>query len=229
MLSARAVLCLTLLASGLGFAQAPATTAPPLVPATGLPEAQPPPGELIPHTGEDADEPQGPSARLFDPAFDRTNMAFEALGGLAAGVGVSLGGALIYTARHREGSCGEDEGLCQLAAIVYTYPFVALSLPLGVWTVGKLLGGQGRFLPTLGGMAVGLVAALPSLFVASDSLLVLEASFVLLPLAGSIIGYELSRPGPSRLSEHASTGSGLVPVLGFTPNGGVLGGFAARF
>src|SRR4051812_45307344 len=126
MLPVRAVLCLTLLASGPGFAQAPATTAPPLVPATGQPEAPPPPGEIIPHTGEDADEPQDLSASRFDPAFDRTHMAFEALGGLAGGAGAGLGGALIYTALHRKGSCGEDEGLCALAALVYTYPFVAL-------------------------------------------------------------------------------------------------------
>jgi hypothetical protein len=232
--SARAVLCLALLVSGLGFAQAPVASPPPLVPAEGPPAQEAPVGEVIPHT----QRPQFPPSGPFEPA----NVVLEAAGGMVGAVGLGIGGtAALYGLLSLSSSC-DGEDLCPLAAALFALPITALGLPLGVWTVGKLLdNGPGQFLPSFLGTFAGVGAAL--LLIVTQSQLLIGLGLALLPLSGAVIGYELSRPdvpdepgGPSDDrrgngygSEYSSTSVRLSPVLGFTPGGGLMGGFTARF
>jgi hypothetical protein len=106
MLSARAVLCLTLLASGLGFAQAPGTTAPPLVPATGQPEAPPPPGEIITSKSNVLFSHSAPSTRSV-LSFIRSFLAAASLLALASSAwGSRLVGTVQRPASRRHPSPG---------------------------------------------------------------------------------------------------------------------------
>ena len=233
--SARALLCLTLLVSGLGFAQAPVSSPPPLVPAEGPPAEEAPEGEVIPHT----QRLQHPPSPPFEPA----NVVLEAAGGMVGALGLGIGGtAALYGLLTSTTGCNGEDDLCGLFAVFFSLPIAALGLPLGVWTVGKLLdNGPGHFLPSLLGTFTGIGAAL--LLIVTQSQVLIGVGFALLPLSGAVIGYELSRPdvpvepgGPSEDRrgngygpEYSSTSVQLVPLLGFTPGGGLMGGFTARF
>jgi hypothetical protein len=241
----RVVLCWVLLASSLGFAQAPApapsgaplpppplvpapATPEPLVPAPAQPEAPAPQGELIPRAS--------PSLIPPSPRFEPGRVAFEALGGVVGGVGLGLGSALLVGGlMELSTDCSSEDSGCALVAAVLALPALAVGIPFGVSIAGRLMGGKGRFLPALGGMFAGLGASL--LLALTGSGLVLGLGLVTLPIAGAIVGYELSHPEAPRLreagegygSEYTRGGFQVLPVLGLTPRGGFMGGLAARF
>lgn len=238
----RFVLCLVLLASGLGFAQAPGDappvepstsppplvpappSPPPLVPAPAQPEEPVPEGELIPRS-------EVPRI-LPSPRFSPGNVAIEALGGLVGGMGLGIGAALALGGLFS--ASGDCDATCGLVAAVLALPAVAIGIPLGVYVAGELIDGEGRFLPAFGGMLAGVGGAL--LLALTGSSLVTTLAVLTFPIAGAVIGYELSRPDAPPMQEedgygdeYSSTGFQVVPVLGVTPGGGFVGGLSGRF
>ncbi|WP_224368963.1 hypothetical protein [Hyalangium versicolor] len=232
----RFVLCLVLSASSLGFAQVPgdeplpppplvpAPTSPaPLVPAPEQPEEPPraaPEGEIIPRT----ESPLRPTS----PRFAGSRVAVEALGGIAGGLGLGLGTALAIGGLFSvNGECVGEEA-CGVLIGVLALPAVAIGIPLGVYIAGGLMEGKGRFLPTLGGMGLGLLAATVMVATESDALVVL--GLVAFPIAGAIVGYELSHPERPRLRDgYASNTLQVTPLLGVTHHGSFVGGLSGRF
>jgi hypothetical protein len=115
--------------------------------------------------------------------------------------------------------------------------FTSGGAALGVYGAGAFAAeGEGRFLPTLGGAALGTIgsliiyAALPP----EGENLPLFVGALLLPTLGAILGYELSQAWVDSRATPASavradTGIRLVPVVARSPGGGLLGGLAGRF
>jgi hypothetical protein len=194
-----------------------APTLPPLVTAPPEPEA-PPKGELIPRRSAPA--ANGPD--LFVPRI----LLSPLLGGLATSCG-ALVGLLLGLA---VSPCNIFDGACN--GYVLAIPTV-----LGGWAAGSLsvygmggfFGGQGRLGPTMIGGALGMGAAI------ALAVSVPEAGWVTVPLSpalGAVIGYEIShaqQKGALEQDEEPTAGLLLMPTLGRTPEGGILGGLAGRF
>jgi len=232
---ARLMLCLAVLASAEALAQTPGgvapkpvppPTAPPLVPAPAQPEEPPPPGELIPRE----ELPQLVPLEAFAPG----RVILESLGGLGGGVGLGLATSLallgLFSA---SGDCDDPDSLCALGAVIFAVPAVAVGVPLGVYLVGGPAGGQGEFLPALVGMLAG--TGMGVLLALTDYGTLAALGFIVFPISGAVIGYELSQPDfvpaprDSGPDEDGYASIHLTPVLGFTPRGGVMGGILARF
>jgi hypothetical protein len=194
-------------------------------------QESPPQGESIPSSYEESLEAlQNPdSSGLPTPA----RISLEVMGGAAGG---ALSGVLaLLAAKAVLGNCGDNPG-CIITGIGTTAVAIVLGAPLGVTVVGQLAGGRGSYWPSLLGMAVGsgtgivLAAALNR-----TSEVLRYASLVVFPLIGAVVGYELwhayRTPDRVRLTRGDAAGSSLplIPWVGFTPAGGVLGGLAARF
>jgi hypothetical protein len=102
---------------------------------------------------------------------------------------------------------------------------------LGVTAGGFLMGGEGRFLPTLAGAALGMVAGVLVAFPAGSAI---DGGWIIpvltLPVTGAIIGYELSH---SAKRERRAAMMGLrvevVPVVSVRRSGGLVAGLAGRF
>jgi hypothetical protein len=95
--------------------------------------------------------------------------------------------------------------------------------------MGSFLHGQGRLLPTLLGTTLGMGLGI-ALFAASSGVAWFAPPLIL--GIGAVIGYELSHSLQSsapKEDEEASAGLLLMPVVGRTPEGGLLGGLAGRF
>jgi hypothetical protein len=244
----RLVLCLALLASSVGFAQAPDRAAPPapslspppLVPAPSAPPLVPVPEEPAAPEVPEAPVPEGEIIPRSDlellpgsPRFAPGRVALEAVGGVVGGVGLGLG-AVFGIAGLFAISVGCDEA-CAVVASLLALPAIAIGIPLGVSLAGGLMEGQGRFLPALGGMFAGVGATL--LVGASNNEAVTTLAALTLPVAGAVIGYELSHSVGSRTLEedegsrggYARSSFQVVPVLGVTARGGFLGGLSGRF
>lgn len=190
---------------------------PPLVPA--------PTGESVSPSPFNPDPP----ARLLPPpesAGDRVGrMLLETLGGglggvMGLGAGFFIGGNIAT-----ESSCGLD---CTEGALL-TLSVVGVGMTLGasagVFGAGSLMDGQGRFLHTLGGAALAEGAALGLVALGLDSTPA-TLSILLAPLVGALVGYEVSHVlSRSDMEQSASAHSGvsLMPVVGATPGGGMLG------
>jgi hypothetical protein len=132
-------------------------------------------------------------------------------GGLVASLGGSLAGGLLGL-----GLC-ETTGLfsgflgCVVGASLGAVVGGTVGLPLGVWWVGDRLGGDGSLLATFGGMGAGFLAG--ALLLYSVRYDALALSPIVLGIAGSLIGYELStRAQPP-----------LQPLLSVSPQGAVFG------
>lgn len=115
----------------------------------------------------------------------------------AAGVGTGLAGALVGVGMFMLGSGFQflvpDDGLTVLP---FALAGMAIGFPLGVWWGGELMMGNGSLLATLGGYAVGVVAA-SGLWAlsepASQPLSSLLAGVAIpLPVVGAFLGYEVS-------------------------------------
>ena len=104
-----------------------------------------------------------------------------------------------------------------------------------MYGAGRLAGGKGELLPTIGGAALGTGAALAVYRTSFDSNWVpgMMASAVLPPL-GAILGYELSHAFSgfdySTLeSTRSSSSLRLVPVMGRSSEGSLMGGLVGQF
>jgi hypothetical protein len=194
-----------------------APTLPPLVTAPEEPE-EPPKGELIPRRRVPAQE----ASDLFVPRL----LLGPLLGGVAASCGAALGLFLGVTVTR----CDVFEGGCDdVALLVPTVVGGLAAGSLGVYGMGSFMNGQGQWLPTLLGTALGMGLGIVAVAASSGT------AWFALPLVtgmGAVAGYEISHSLQSSAQEEdeeARAGLLLMPVLGRTPEGGLLGGLAGRF
>jgi hypothetical protein len=243
---ARLVLCLTLLVPGLGFAQSseewapytpPATEStppPPLVPATPLPppplpptqapDEPPPQGELIPRSlpGEKTTSDQA-SLRLVLTPWSGVIMG---MAGLIVGIVPSAIIAIPFCA-----GSDLDEPRCAIALAGALSVSYSVGITMGITIVGRMTGGQGdgmmTFLGALAGAAVG-----SGIGVATQSTGGLILGLALAPVLFAATTYELSHhmaTQSSKVEFQARSSFPVIPVVGVTPGGGLLGGLAGRF
>jgi len=222
------LLCLLVALPTVGYAQAEqppapasdAPTLPPLVTAPDEPEApeEPPPGETISRErtlGELRPDNLGP--RLL-------------LGPVVGSVGTSGGVILGFILGAIVSGCAPFDGECEPFALIV--PGIGMGWIMGsvsVYAMGSVLSGEGSLWPTMLGGAAGMTTGLAAL-AASGGLT--WYSVPLLTAVGAVIGYEISnafvRAGrPSRRDEFS--GLQVLPVVGRTPEGGILGGLVGRF
>jgi hypothetical protein len=245
---ARLVLCLSLLVPGLGFAQAaeewtpytpPATEStspPPLVPATPLPPPPPPPsqapvetppkGELIPRRlpGQQGESDQA-ALRLIIMPWSGVIMGM-------AGAIVGIVPSAILAIPFCVGTNGpDDEPRCGIAIAAGVGLSYSVGVTLGVTLVGRMTGGEGDgmmvFLGALAGAAVG-----SGIGVANQSTGLLVLGLALGPVLFATAAYELSHHlarQATGMELQARSRFRVMPVVGVTPGGGLLGGLAGRF
>lgn len=141
-------------------------------------------------------------------------------------LGLGLGG--LYTGATLCSTPRQDlERACLLETLTGAWLGSSVGFALGVWGGGALLGGQGHLLPTLGGMALGVLAGMGAFTLSGGYLNAATGLALVLPYALSLAAYELSAaaavapppsPGPVQLQ----------PVVSLGPSGGLLG-LAGRF
>lgn len=212
MLLSHGAFCLLLLGASPVLAQAPQP-----LPA----EASVPEGALFPQTPDAPEAPPQP--------ISGTRLMLELLGGAAGG---TVGGVipwLFVSAVERD----MPELLDSPRTVIDVASFVTLGLgsSLGVYGLGRLAGGHGRYAPTLLGSAIGTaLSAIP--FISSGG----SAGIALLTLAsatvGGIVGYELSQAaGAPRAGEPplARNNFRWRPVVATTLRGGFVGGLVGTF
>jgi hypothetical protein len=234
MLFMRIVLCLALFAPCVGLAQgaedAPAVAPsdpsalppPPLVPAAEPSETEPAEAELSPHELE-TEPPPG-------SGFSMGRATFEFLGGGLGGASVGfvslLLGVVVFS------PICDSEG-CIAPILLTGIVGATFGVPLGVYGAGKLLDGKGgywpAFLGTLVGGGLGLTVALLS---QSDDVAA-GVAVTAGPVLGAIVGYELSHASAQSpaalLPQQSGEGLLVIPTLGLTPRGGIVGGLSGRF
>jgi hypothetical protein len=232
----RCLLCLAVLTSSVGFAQTPeevppssraqtpSPTPPPLVPAPEEPEHAPPQGESIPYQYQPQHQPMGTTGRIF----------FEVLAGAGTGAVAGFAGAvpgLLSTGAN----C--DFGVCLITVVVPMTVAIVLGTPLGVYGAGRGLGARGSYLASLIGTMLGSIAGLLGAATAAaiGSEILTALTLFAGPVAGAVVGFEVSHasaqstpPAPPGVAAARSSVQ-LVPVVGLTRTGGILGGLAGRF
>jgi hypothetical protein len=107
---------------------------------------------------------------------------------------------------------------------------ITLGPTLAVWGLGEALEDRGRFWPTLAGAALGtlssfIVQAQLANKVSDEAAI---AIFGFGPLLGTIMANELTRRGPLP-SEPVASRMQVLPVVGMSPGGGLVGGLVGRF
>jgi len=131
--------------------------------------------------------PYGPTVSE-SPSTGVTILA-EAGGAVVGGAitGAGLGVMLLLV---RVPFSGDYSGIANLGlGAVVGY---AAGCPLGTCGAGALLGQTGRFLPALLGSTAGMAAAVGVALLGADDAFLVSAA--VLPPAGAVIGYNLSRP-----------------------------------
>jgi hypothetical protein len=215
----RLMLCLALLGSSVGFAQAAHS-----VPEQ--PEEAPPRGASIPYnyqpqSAKPAPFPVGPRILLEIVASTASGAVLSAAG-LAAGELASGSGCRL-------------ELDCAPALLGMTAGLL-FGTPLGAYYVGRLVGGQGSYwasvLGTFTGTVMGVVGGVVLVLVGHPKLAI--TSLVVGPVAGAVIAHELTysawQPIPQERDRSAADARfQILPLAGITPDGGILGGFAGRF
>jgi hypothetical protein len=247
----RLVPCLTLLLPSLGFAQTPdewtpytppaeeTAPPPPLVPAPPVP--QPPPPQPTPSQAprEEPSQEERLSQDLIAQRAASTQRAVRLIslpftGAITGMMGVILG--TVPTAVVAIPFCVASDGFgsdpsCAIAVGAGLSLSYSVGVTLGVTLVGNRLGGQGdgvlTFLSALAGSAVG-----SGIGIATRSTVALILGMSIGPLIGATMGYELSHTvntQPPAPELQARSGFRVMPVIGATPGGGILGGLAGRF
>jgi hypothetical protein len=197
----------------------PEASTPPLV--TAPPESQAPPsaGEIIPHRMKQ----------------ERPNLVVpRVILGVLLGTAAATGGTVLgFLAGTQLTTCDVFDDICNGSDLVVLAAPMLLGATafstLTVYGLGSLLKGRGTLFSTLVGSVAGAGLGLVLLGTAGYAGLALMP-----PLAaiGALIAYEISdsswEPEPSQALS-ASSPFQLIPVLGVTPGGGVLGGLTGRF
>jgi hypothetical protein len=158
---------------------------------------------ILPQKGQVCGEPASAAWRV-------TRVGVELIGGaLLAAPAVISGAVLGTTIDHAAG----HEASAGLAA--FTALGAALGSAPGVWVAGYLMRGNGSFWWTLAGSTLGTAISAVLLAIKND--VAMLAVSAVLPVAGAVIGYELSssglRPAP------ASRSVAVVPTFGLTSVG----------
>jgi hypothetical protein len=208
----------------------PPPQAPGLSPPPPAPELSPPPqapsqlspqGELIPRSAVPDDQT---GLRLVVTPWAG---AVTGMMGLIAGLVPS---AIISLPFCLHEHTFDDPG-CAVAFTAGMAVSYSLGATLGVTFVGNRLGGHGDGVTTfLGAMAGAALGA--GVGVATHNTGVLVLSLSLAPLIGAVLGYEashnlaLQEPGPEM---QARSGFRVIPVVGTTGRGSILGGLGGRF
>jgi hypothetical protein len=227
-LSHRIVLCLALMTASVSFAQAAADAplADPQDAAPAQPPAEPvePRAEPIPFRSRPAPAPP--------PDLLLPRILAEAFGGVLGGVGMGIAGLLVGAEALGNTDCSDGEACVALLALI-TIPATFVGIPLGVQYAGQSMGGQGDFLPALGGTVLGTGVGV-ILGMQAEGKGGLAVGLIVGPILGSIVGYELSSAINERrafILGAASSRSGprVVPVVSVTPRGGLLGGLSGSF
>lgn len=211
------VLLLVTLLPCLGLAQ---TSAPPLIsaPASAEVPEEKPKGEIIPRPWQ-ADPPGRRAGRIV----------VESVSGVlgAALIGGTLLGAS-YAVEFGCNRCGDVTipALLSAAGVVGAFAGVSLGVKVG----GSLMDGQGRFLPTLGGSFLGLLAG-GSIAAGLSQVheLLAVPPLILGPLAGAVLGYELSHDSARDKAAGGLSPVSLFPSVSVGPSGGVVAGLVGRF
>ena len=175
-------------------------------------------------------EPAPPAAT--EPLPPVLRVGAETGGGIVGGL--LLGGAsagVIYGTLNTQGDDAARRSAAQVGAAVG----VSVGAPIGVSLTGKLLGRQGSFiiswLSSVAGLGVGYgIYGLIRSGSDSSAAKATYALTLLLPIAGAVIGYELSssdQPAPST-STPSSGIPGLFPAVAVGP-GGASFGLVGRF
>ncbi len=211
-----------------GLAQAPSQ--PPMVPAPAAPaegaraapgEEQPPQDEIIPRERQRTEDSAGRRVgRIALGTF--SGLLGGVLGGLP-GIGLSIG-----FERGCEG-CGNITA--SLIAGVAGIAGFAAGMAFGVWGTGSLLGGEGRYLPTLAGTGIGILVGGGIAVYLGDQIKEELAIPPLLigPILGTLIAYEISHSNEWERGAEASPSVAVLPTFGVSPSGGFVAGLVGRF
>ncbi len=180
--------------------------------------------------------PSSPEPR-FSPRLAPEPLAVPLLRSLldVAGAGAATLGSMVLVELLTGTHCfRERERLCALTAFSVTMLSVSATAPVGAWAVGTLLGGEGQLWAAYTGAALGLglgfIGTMPTLVTGSG--VILAVGGPLGAVLGAAIGYEVSHRLTLRrasLSAERSSGVRVMPVLGATPRGSLLGGLAGSF
>ena len=144
-------------------------------------------------------------------------------------MGAVPGAAIMVLAFCRRGCVGANNGWVN-AGLVLAGGGLIGGTALTIDWLGDRLGGQGKFWPTVLGVALGTGAGIAAAFGLSASSGALGAiPAVLGPAVGGVIAYEIS--SANVIKEAAATASSfrLVPLVAMSPRGELVGGIAGSF
>jgi hypothetical protein len=206
-----------------------------LVPGAGLAAEdvalEPPPGVLLRDPGERS-SPRllGASVPELSQTASRPHPVLRVGAELGLGtvglLGLGVGG--LYTGAALCPQPRQDlERACLLETLTGAWLGSSVGFALGVWGGGALLGGQGHLLPTLGGMALGVLAGVSAFNLSGGYINAATGLALMLPYALSLAAYELSSDAVAA-PPPASAPARLQPVVSIGPRGTVLG-LAGRF
>lgn len=162
-------------------------------------------------------------APATQPIAPLVRIGAETGGGIVGGalIGGTAAWVISATLNTQEGGTSSNSA-AQVGAAVG----VSVGAPIGVSLTGKLLGRQGSFivswLSSVAGLGVGY--GIYGLVRAGSDSSAAKASYalcLLLPVAGAVIGYELTssqQPAPASVS----SGPTLLPAVSFVPGGGAF-------
>ncbi len=179
-------------------------------------EAQEPPGYAQPVYVQQQPAAPGPSAEATQRAQAESDgrvprVIFGPIVGYSVGVGIGAIGLLVGALA---GSCFDFDGdgfgstTCAVGVIAGAFGGMLLGMPLGVTWAGRWFDGMGTYGSSLLGALAGTGVAVIIAALAQNYSSVFGAG--LLPLAGAVVGYELSSASRAAGS---LTGLSLTPVL----------------
>jgi hypothetical protein len=207
------------------------------------PRGKPPALPLVPASTDSLGSvPEKSSPRPFRRGWHpAARVTLEAVGGAAGELAGLIAAFPLAISTHGSVICvlGDDNGDCEADRRQRGFLVMMLTISvgetLGVYGAGTLAGGKGQLLPTIGGALLGTGAALGVYRAAfNDNFFPGMVVSSVLPPLGAILGYELS---------HALSGYGywtlesprsgssvrLVPIMGRSSEGSLMGGLAGQF
>jgi hypothetical protein len=213
----------------------PEVAAPPDVPVEEAASAPPPRDRhpMAPSVPEYTPRPPEPRSTL---SLNTEPLAVPVVRGIlevSGGAAVSLAHLMLVelvTGTH----CLQGGDRCALTVVLGTLATGGIA-PLGASAVGAVLGGEGKlwaaYLGGAIGMGLGLVATSPT--IAFDRGFAISIAGPIGAILGSAIGYELSHRwvmrGGDRLARSSGPAVRMVPVVGASAHGGLVGGMAGSF
>lgn len=134
------------------------------------------------------------SSRASEPLPRAERVVYETLGGFGGAV---VGGLVGYGLGMA--TMGDGEYGVIFALAFGAFPAAVIGVPTGIYLVGEACGGDGNYWATLGGTLAGAVVPTAFAVLASENDSLWPVHLLLwttLPLAGGVIGYELSQSEP---------------------------------